>query len=197
MSNTTIQLKYSTTPDNVPSSLVSGEIAINLEDGKLFYSNTTGVIKSIQNFPGPAGLNGEVQFNNFGVLGSNESFKFDDANNILQIESLNINECTALTSEALSTSSVTQTQLFSFDLTKYGSGKFVIQATDGSKRQVTEILVVHNGSTAYATEYAIIRTDTNLFNLDVDINSGNVRILTTSASSNTTIYKITSNLLLL
>lgn len=197
MSNTTIQLKYSTTPSNTPSSLANGELAINSYDGKIFYSNTTGAIKSIQNWPGPSGLNGEVQFNDSGNLGTNPTFTFDDANNTLKVEILTVNNSAGYTGNSISTSSVTQTQLFAFDVTKYGAGKFVIQASDGSKRQVTEILVVHNGSTAYATEYAIVRTDTNLFTLDVDINSGNVRILTTSASSNTTNYKIASNLLLL
>lgn len=197
MSNTTIQLKYSTTPSNTPSSLANGEIAINTSDGKLFYSNSSGVIKSIQNWPGPSGLNGEVQFNDKGDLGTNPTFTFDDANNKLKVETVSVNNSADLSGNTVTTSSNTQTQLFAFDATKYASGKFVIQASDGAKRQVTEILVVHNGSTAYATEYAIIRTDTNLFNLDVDINSGNVRILTTSTSSNSTVYKVASNLLLL
>ena len=54
---------------------------------------------------------------------------------------------------------------------------------------------MHDGSTAYATEYAIIRTGNNLFNIDVDIQSSNVRILTTSASANSTTYKVMVTLL--
>lgn len=197
MSNTTIQLKYSTITGNTPSSLVNGEIAINTFDGKIFYKDPSNVIKSIQNFPGPSGLNGEVQFNDSGNLGTNSTFSFDDANNTLKIEKVTINNASDLIGNVVSTSSLSQTQLFLFDATKYGSGKFVIQASDGTKRQATEILVVHNGSTAYATEYAVIRTDSNLFTIDVDIDTGNVRILTTSTTSNLTNYKITSNLLLL
>jgi hypothetical protein len=55
--------------------------------------------------------------------------------------------------------------------------------------------VVHDGTNAYAREYAIIRTNEKLFNIDVDILSGNVRILTTSSSSNLTTYKVASTLL--
>lgn len=195
MSNTTIQLKYSATSGNTPTSLASGELAINIFDGKLFYSNTSGAIKSIQSFSGPAGLNGEVQFNDSGNLGSDSTFVFDNANNTLKVESVVVNNSSKFSSNSVSTSSTSQTEIFSFDIAKYGSGKFVIQASDGNKRQVTEILVVHNDSTAYATEYAIIRTSTNLFNLDVDVNSGNVRILTTSTSSNLINYNIACNLL--
>lgn len=197
MSNTTIQLKFSTTASNVPVSLANGEIAINTSDGKIFYSNSSGTIKSIQNFPGPAGLNGEVQYNDEGELGTDPSFVFDSANNLLKIQSIRVNDSVDLKTNYLTLSTTNQTELFRFDSSLYGSGKFIIQASDDNKRQVTEILVVHNGTTAYATEYAIIRTDTNLFNLEVDINSGNVRIMTTSTSSNSTNYKVTSNLLLL
>lgn len=42
--NTTIQLKKSSTPSAVPSSLATGEIAINYADGKLYYKNATNHI---------------------------------------------------------------------------------------------------------------------------------------------------------
>ena len=38
----TIKLKNSTTAGNVPSSLAQGEVAINVEDGGLFYGTTGG-----------------------------------------------------------------------------------------------------------------------------------------------------------
>lgn len=46
MANTVIQLKYSSTPGNIPSSLSNGEIALNYADGKFFYKNATGQIVS-------------------------------------------------------------------------------------------------------------------------------------------------------
>ncbi len=46
MANTVIQLKYSSTPSSMPSSLANGELAINYADGKLYYKNTTGQIVS-------------------------------------------------------------------------------------------------------------------------------------------------------
>lgn len=47
IANTTIRLKRSAVSGNVPSSLDSGEIAINTADGLLFYKDPTSVIRSI------------------------------------------------------------------------------------------------------------------------------------------------------
>lgn len=197
MSNTTIQLKYSTSTGNTPSSLEFGELAINLADGKLFYKNDDEEIDFLENFQGPAGLNGEVQFNDSGELGTDETFSYDKSNNILSTVTYRANNSLDVTSHSLTTTSTNETTLLTFNSTIYGSGKFVVQATDGSKRQVSEILVLHDGTNAYATEYAVIRTNGNLFNLDVSIISSNVILKTTSTSSNSTVYKVSSNLLLL
>jgi hypothetical protein len=197
MSNTTIQLKFSTVSGNTPITLSNGELAINTFDGKIFYSDPAGTIKSIENFPGPSGLNTEIQFNDEGVLGSNSNFTYDKSNTRLGVVTTRINSAFDIIGNNVTTTSTDSTVLLSFDKTVYGSGKFVIQATEGTKRQVTEILVVHDGTNPYATEYAIIRTNGNLFDLDVDIVSNNVRVKTTSETANSTAYKISGNLLLL
>jgi hypothetical protein len=197
MSNTIIQLKFSTISGNTPVSLSNGELAINTFDGKIFYSDPVGEIKSIQNFPGPSGLDTEIQFNDEGVLGSNSEFTYDKSNSILNVVTTRINSITDIISALNQTNTTDSTVLFSFDVNTYQTGKFIVQASEGNKKQVAEILILHDGLTAYATEYAIIRTDDNLFNLEVDISSQNVRLKTTSTSSNSTTYKIFGNLLLL
>jgi hypothetical protein len=102
----------------------------------------------------------------------------------------------ALVGAATSTiASTTQTAVVSFPTATYGSAKFLIQATQGSIRQVSELLVVHNGTTAEATEYAIIKTGATLFTSDVDISGGNVRLLITSETSTSTVYKVKYDLL--
>ena len=49
MANTVIRLKKSVVSGNVPSSLQSGEIAINLVDGVIYYQTPSSTIKSIRN----------------------------------------------------------------------------------------------------------------------------------------------------
>ena len=78
MSNTIIQLRHSYVTGNVPSSLANGEIAINTYDGKLFYrGGASNTIQTIEKYEGPAGLDGEIQFNDSGVLGSNSGLTFN------------------------------------------------------------------------------------------------------------------------
>jgi len=201
VSNTTIQLKYSTATGNTPSSLANGEIAINSFDGKLFYSDPLGVVKALVADAGPSGLNTEIQFNDAGTMAGSANLTFNKTSGLLNVESAksnsyyDIKNVVRQISANVTTTSDTQTDLITFPTTSYGSGKFLIQATSGSSRQVTELLVVHDSSTAYATEYAIVRTNNNLFDIDVDIQSSNVRILTTSTSANSTTYKVMSTLL--
>lgn len=90
MANTTIQLKYSVVASNSPSSLANGEIAINGADGKLFYRTPAGAIQSIVTYPGPAGLNKEIQFNDSGVAGSNSALTFDKASASLNVTNINV-----------------------------------------------------------------------------------------------------------
>lgn len=64
MANTTIQLKKSSTPSAVPSSLEFGELAINYADGKLYYKNTNSQIAEISGSGGGGG-------NSFGTVNAN------------------------------------------------------------------------------------------------------------------------------
>ena len=84
MANTIIELRRSNASGNVPTSLANGEIAINTYDGKVFYrGGASNTIQTIQRFQGPAGLNGEIQFNDSGVLGSASNLTFDKLTNRL------------------------------------------------------------------------------------------------------------------
>jgi len=85
MANTTIQLKHSTLTGNVPSSLANGEISINSRDGKFFYSTPAGVVTTHYPYPGPAGLNQEIQFNDSGVLGSDSGLTYNKTTDVLTV----------------------------------------------------------------------------------------------------------------
>ena len=91
MANTFIQLKHSVISGNTPESLANGEIAINTHDGIIFYSTPAGQLKSIVTFPGPTGLNGEIQFNDSGVLGANGELFFTKSTGQLQSKILKSN----------------------------------------------------------------------------------------------------------
>jgi hypothetical protein len=86
MSNTIIELRHSSVTGNVPSSLANGEIAINTYDGKLFYrGGVSNTIQTIERYEGPAGLDGEIQFNDSGVLGATSGLSFNKSTNELTV----------------------------------------------------------------------------------------------------------------
>jgi len=80
---TEIQLKHSQSSGNTPSSLADGEIAINTYDGKIYYKDPSNAIQSIEGYPGPSGLNQEIQFNDSGSLGANSGLAFNKSSGTL------------------------------------------------------------------------------------------------------------------
>jgi hypothetical protein len=91
-------------------------------------------------------------------------------------------------SATLTTTSTTQQPLVTnFSATTYASAEVNVVAVQGSTRHLTKLLVTHD--TAYATEFGEILTGSSLATYDVDINSGNVRILVTPASTTSTKFQ--------
>lgn len=78
-----------------------------------------------------------------------------------------------------------------FSLTEFRSAKYVIQVMSGSSYQVSEVLVIHNGTTAFKTEYGVLETGASIGTITASIVGPNVR-LTFTAGSNITadIYAI-------
>lgn len=99
-----------------------------------------------------------------------------------------------MTTAQSSTTAVTQTAIDTFAIATYRSAKYVVQAVDtvSSEYHVTEIIVVHDGTNAYATEYGTVFTGTAvLAAYDVDINGTDVRLLATPTTTNNTEFKLT------
>lgn len=90
------------------------------------------------------------------------------------------------------TTATTQVTVASYNATTYNGVKVVITMHDSvaTERSITEILITHDGTTAVATEYAQVNTATALATFDVDISGGNVRILATPASTNSTAFTV-------
>ena len=100
-----------------------------------------------------------------------------------------INEQYTLVQASLSTTA--QTSIDSWSATSYRTAKYIIQVTQGTNYQSSEILVVHDGSTTVSSgEYAIVDTNGNLVNFAADINSNNVRLFATMLSAAPATIKI-------
>ena len=70
-----------------------------------------------------------------------------------------------------------------FAVATYRSSKYIVQITQGTNYQVSEILVIHNDTTTTMTEYGMMNTNGSLGTFATDINTGNVRLLVTMGSA--------------
>ena len=90
--------------------------------------------------------------------------------------------------------STSQASVDSFTAATYRSAQFQVQVTRGSAYHMTTINVIHDGTSAYMTEFGTVKTGTSLATFDADINSGSVRLLATPSSATSTVFKISKTL---
>jgi len=79
------------------------------------------------------------------------------------------------------------TTIESFSTTQYRTAKCILQATNGTNYQADEILIIHDGSTAYKTQYGQIATNSQFITYSVTISGGNVLLQGTSDSGTSTV----------
>lgn len=79
----------------------------------------------------------------------------------------------------------------SWSASAYRSAKYIIQVTQGTEYQTSEMLVLHNGTTTFTTEYALLHTTPSLLcTVATDVYGGNVRLLITMLSNALTTINI-------
>lgn len=74
----------------------------------------------------------------------------------------------------------------SFATTDFRTSKYLISVknTNNNDYQSTEIMLVHDDTNAYTTEYATLTTNTTLMQFSANINSGSVRLFVTPTFAN-------------
>jgi len=87
------------------------------------------------------------------------------------------------------------TAVDTFSATSYRSVKYLVQVTQGSNYQFSEILVIHNGTTTSMTEYGALETNGALATFTSDISTGNVRLLVTMGSATSATINITKTVI--
>lgn len=192
MANTVIQIKSSGVTGNVPSVLQPGELAINYVDGKLFYGNSSSQSVLFDAITEPSGLDGEIQFNDSGTFGASASLTYNSSTETLSTVNLNIedllsNNITNISSTKVTTTTVAQVILDSWQIINYRSAKYYVQITSGTSYHVIELSLVHDDTTVYMAQYGELRTSDSLGIFDATITSGNLNLLFTPTNNNTTI----------
>ena len=88
------------------------------------------------------------------------------------------------------TTSTSQATISSLPIATYRSVEYTIQVTEGTKYHVTKVLAIHDGTNVSFNEYGTLTTSTSLSTFTLDVNSGNMRLLATPASTNSTVFKV-------
>ncbi len=92
--------------------------------------------------------------------------------------------------QTATTTSTSQTAIATYTASSSLGLEITVIATNTvtTERTITKLLVTHDNTTAVATEYGTVNTDATIATFDVDISGGNVRLLATAASTNSTNY---------
>ena len=107
-----------------------------------------------------------------------------------------INDDLTIGSESISTSSTTETTLISFSASLYRTLECTVQITKGTSYHSTKLMVIHDGSDTYMTEYATLVTGSTLGSFSSSItNSGNILIQVTPSDATARTIKIKYNMI--
>ena len=102
----------------------------------------------------------------------------------------------AIQSATSTKTSTSEASIDTFTASTYRSANYQIQVTRGSQYHVTTMNILHDGTNVFMSEFGTIKTGVTLATFDADINSGNVRLLATPSSSDSTVFKMVKNLTL-
>ena len=106
------------------------------------------------------------------------------------------NHLTVSTSHSVSGSGAQS--LVSYSSSLYRSSKHQIQITQASKYQSSEVLIIHDGSSAYLTEYGVVYSSTDLGTIGASISGGLVTLnITLTDTGNVASISILSNVTLI
>ena len=97
---------------------------------------------------------------------------------------------TAITGTTTTVATTSQTVTDQFSTSEFRSAEYLIQITQGSSYQVSNIILVHDGTTPYITEYGTLLSGSTLGTLDVDITGGTARLLVTMANATSASVKV-------
>jgi hypothetical protein len=98
-------------------------------------------------------------------------------------------------SSSTTTTTTSQTPIYAFPFASFSAAEIIITASEASNRHVTKLLITHDGSTAIATEYGTVFTNSELATYDIAINGPILQVLGTATSSSSTVFKIVGTLI--
>ena len=85
-----------------------------------------------------------------------------------------------------------ETIIDAFPISEYRSAKYVVQVSFGNEHQSSEVLVIHDGTQSYLTEYGFVQTSGTLCYLETRIEGGLVKLVSIGLEDNLS-YRVIRN----
>jgi hypothetical protein len=98
------------------------------------------------------------------------------------VQVLALNPLTSFVETYANTATISSTNAFvvdSFSKTTYRTAKYLVSITSNSQYHGSEVLVLHDGTTAFSTEYATIFSNNSLAVISANLNNANVELIVT------------------
>ena len=132
-------------------------------------------------------MTGAVSFS--GVVNAQNTLGIQDSS---PPQKFHMDEVAGLDVNSGTSSSTSQFTLDTFSASIFRTAKYTISIknTTDSDYQALEILMFHDGTTVYLTQYASIFDNGAQATFDADISGGNVRLRVTPASTDNMTYKV-------
>ena len=115
-----------------------------------------------------------------------------NASGIITANSYDIGTAAGISTTITGITTTDATAIDSFSTSTYRSSKIQIQITQGTDYQASDVLLIHNGTTANIIEYGSIATNDYLGNFSADISGANARLLVTMSSASSSTVKVLS-----
>lgn len=173
-----IKIKRSETASSIPttSDIAVGEIALNTADRKIYVRDSSNSIIEVANADSVSGGSGSSLTNGSATF----SLSTDGT--------LTLNTVGYIYDESVDFTTTTSNQtLDTFTTTQYRTVKYFIQAHSGADIHATELLVSHDGISAYTSITNTVYSDISLISLSASISSGTITIAVTPTYENTTV----------
>jgi hypothetical protein len=116
------------------------------------------------------------------------------AANIVTAEGVNLDSTIHSKYATATVATVAETVLDSWAGATYRTCKYLVQITQGTNYQSSEILVVHDGTTTSMTEYAIVESNGNLATFSCDYSASNARLKVVMGSATSAAFKMSKTL---
>ena len=88
------------------------------------------------------------------------------------------------------TATTNETAIVSLSAPKYQSVEFKIQVTESSSYNSTIVRAMHDGTSAYVTEYGTLQAPSGIATFSADLSAGQLRLLAYPTTSGLTTFSV-------